>query len=177
MSNLQSHNDVNVKRDYRSRFYAWIKTLDGITRSERSLLKLLAKRADEDGVSRPRQDWMADELGVSVRTIKRAVAGLLKKGLIESDFRYSKRGYRTSNCYRICWEKSLAKSTPTRCQNEHPPRGQNGPDTYYSEGSDHVGKDGYGYTCNHLSVRADEVEGGEYAGDVLAWDAAWRHWQ
>lgn len=64
----------------------------------------------EDGVCWPSQARIAREASVSVRTVQRAVQGLIRKGYISSDPRHREDGGQTSSIYR--WLDGLVIAPP-----------------------------------------------------------------
>ena len=61
----------------------------------------LCDRADEDGICFPGQKRIAADLGLSVSTVKRAIADLEQSGHIEKTARYHTRNGRRSNLYNL----------------------------------------------------------------------------
>ena len=61
----------------------------------------LCDRADEDGVCFLGQKRIAADLGLSVSTVKRALADLEQSGHIEKTARYHTRNGRRSNLYKL----------------------------------------------------------------------------
>ena len=61
----------------------------------------LCDRDDEDGVCFPGQKRIAADLGLSISTVKRAIADLERSGHIEKTARYHARNGRQSNLYTL----------------------------------------------------------------------------
>lgn len=61
----------------------------------------LEQRANRDGICWPSQKRIAKDLGISVSTVKRAIADLEKRKYISSRVRHRKNGSWSSNEYVI----------------------------------------------------------------------------
>ena len=61
----------------------------------------LCDRADSDGMCFPAQKTIAADLGISLSTVKRAVADLESAGCLEKTARYYAKNGRRSNLYKL----------------------------------------------------------------------------
>ena len=73
----------------------------GLSSRAISVYIYLCDRADEDGVCFPGHRTIAADLGVSVSTVKRALADLEQAGCIEKTARYYAKNGRRSNLYKL----------------------------------------------------------------------------
>lgn len=73
---------------------------------EKTVLLLLAMHADKGGTCFPSQGRMAKDLGVSRKSVTRAIAALCRRGLIASEERHRDvDGGRTSSLYTLNFER------------------------------------------------------------------------
>ena len=61
----------------------------------------LCDRADSDGLCFPAHKTIAADLGISLSTVKRAVADLERAGCLEKTARYYAKNGRRSNMYKL----------------------------------------------------------------------------
>ena len=64
----------------------------------------LCDRADAEGMCFPGHKTIAADLGISVSTVKRAIADLEQAGCMEKTARFHRRNGRRSNLYQV-WKK------------------------------------------------------------------------
>lgn len=72
-----------------------------LTRSQRNILGFIAERSVLDGAARHTKKEIADAVGVSLKTVDRAIVKLRSEGLIEAIERRDDSGAQLSNEYRI----------------------------------------------------------------------------
>lgn len=80
--------------------YHWALRQD-VPPTERFVLSILADRSNHEGVSWPGYNNLAALTGYTTRTLKRAVAALEERGLLEIEARRTEGGRTTSNLYRL----------------------------------------------------------------------------
>ncbi|MFZ5592328.1 MAG: helix-turn-helix domain-containing protein [Bacillota bacterium] len=61
----------------------------------------LCRRADDDSQVFPTYAHIAEDVGVSQRTVRRAIDALIAAGLLLKEARYDRRGLQTSNLYTL----------------------------------------------------------------------------
>jgi hypothetical protein len=76
------------------------------------VLTVLGDAANEQGVCWPRISIIADKVGVSPRTVQRAVQHLVERGLITVKQRYRNDGSCSSNLYRLHLDRGVSLSPP-----------------------------------------------------------------
>ena len=77
-----------------------------LTHRAKTVYIYLRDRADADGVCWPGIKTIAGELGLSARTVQRALYDLEDAGLIVKKQRHRKNGSLTSNLYRLTKHKT-----------------------------------------------------------------------
>lgn len=77
----------------------WLLRDGGVSRNAKMLYLHLSSRVDERGISFPSQARLADEMGVSIPTVKRTLRELVKVGVIEVRTVRTETGRR--NHYRL----------------------------------------------------------------------------
>jgi GntR family transcriptional regulator len=92
-----------------AREWAWRQNLKPIPKS---VLVVLGDYANDAGVCWPRIATIADKVGVSPRTVQRAIQHLVQRGLITVDDRYRSDGSHTSNLYRLHLDQGVSVSPP-----------------------------------------------------------------
>lgn len=78
----------------------WARALK-LDRSSKAVLLDLAERANKDSQCWPSHQGIADALSITTRTVERAIKRLAEAGVLKPEYRYDKRGKRTSNCYTL----------------------------------------------------------------------------
>jgi DNA-binding transcriptional MocR family regulator len=91
-------------------------TVPKLTSSERLLFVMLADRADKNGNCFPSQEWMAKRTGLSLRTVVRAMKGLVEKGHMARQKRNSAAG-RSSDLLTLRLPSPSAKLASTNVPN------------------------------------------------------------
>ena len=94
---------------------------EDLSHREKTVYIYLRDRADASGVCWPGIKTIAGELGLSPRTVQRALADLEHRQLIEKRQRHRANGSLTSNLYRLTAEKNVTASRQggavTFCEN------------------------------------------------------------
>ena len=89
--------------------WAWRQNLKPIPKS---VLVVLGDHANDAGVCWPRIATIADKVGVSPRTVQRAIQLLVSRGLISVKQRYRNDGSHSSNRYRLHLDRGVSVSPP-----------------------------------------------------------------
>lgn len=97
----RAQDDVEVKSVPKRTLIRWASRVETEHASDRAVLLELAARSDARLMATPQQQWIAKAVRCCIRTVKNAVARLIKAGLIERKFRYDKRGKRCGCEYRL----------------------------------------------------------------------------
>ena len=73
----------------------------GLSHRARAVYMYLKDHADSDGTCWPGIRTIAAELGLSVSTVKRALADLCREGMVTKERRWRENGSLSSNLYRL----------------------------------------------------------------------------
>ena len=92
-----------------AREWAWRQNLKPIPKS---VLVVLGDHANDAGVCWPRIATIAEKVGVSKRTVQRALQHLVSRGLISVKQRYRNDGSHSSNLYRLHLDRGVSVSPP-----------------------------------------------------------------
>lgn len=87
-----------------------------LTMAELCVMIKLANIADKHGRCFPSQEWIADQLGITRKTVRTAMFGLERKGKIYRQERRDSRGFRTSDMVHFLGVKfglRTGKNLPT----------------------------------------------------------------
>ena len=84
-----------------------------LSHREKTVYIYLRDRADASGICWPGIKTIAGELGLSPRTVQRALGDLEHAGLVEKRQRRRKNGSLTSNLYRLKMKDEQEKSQPS----------------------------------------------------------------
>lgn len=122
---------------------AWAWEQADLAPVERLTLLALADRANTDGGCWPKLTTLADQVGSSRSTVKRAVERLVARGLVVSTPRYRADGSRSTNLYTLAMQAPTFAPAPADdppVQND-PGSGQNdpGPVHLQTRGPGHLG--------------------------------------
>jgi hypothetical protein len=91
------------------------------------VLTVLGDAANEQGVCWPRISTIANKVGVSPRTVQRAVQRLVERGLITVEQRYRNDGSCSSNLYRLHLDRGVSLSPPPDRSDTAPGHPRQGP--------------------------------------------------
>lgn len=97
----RAQDEVEVKSVPKRTLIRWASRVETEHASDRAVLLELAARSDARLRATPQQQWIAKAVRLSVPTIKRCIARLIRGGMIERKFRYDKRGKRCGCEYRL----------------------------------------------------------------------------
>lgn len=111
----------------------------GLSPVSQILYMWLAAYSDRDGESFPSRANLADDCGVAVKTIDRALRELISLGLVEKEYRYRGDGSQTSSLYRIILHGGGTKTSLGKDENVAPLT-QPYNSTIYKESYDSLGK-------------------------------------
>lgn len=73
----------------------------------KSVFVYLCRRADDESRAFPAYARIADDVGFSYSTVRRAIEELTKKGLLHKEARFDSRGFQTSNIYTLIRPSSV----------------------------------------------------------------------
>lgn len=107
-----------------AREWAWHQNLKPIPKS---VLVVLGDHANDAGVCWPRIAIIAEKVGVSKRTVQRAIHLLVQRGLITVEQRYRSDGSHSSNRYRLHLDRGVTVSPPPDGSDSTPGRPCQGP--------------------------------------------------
>ena len=87
----------------------------GLMPAEKLLLRILVDSMGDKNLCWPSLKTLAEEVGVTVRHLRRMLRHLETAGWIESEARFRSDRSQTSNLYRWCGPQDMGVSTPQTC--------------------------------------------------------------
>lgn len=133
----RAQDEVEVKSVPKRTLIRWASRVEVEHASDRAVLMELAARSDAKLRATPQQQWIAKAVRLSVPTIKRCIARLIRGGMIERKFRYDRRGKRCGCEYRLLppWVTQTSSTKGhelgvTVIPSEAPTRDHHDPSTY-----------------------------------------------
>lgn len=93
------------------------------TPSQRLVLLALADHADDDGVCWPGLKGLVQKTGLTMKTVRKHISGLVSKEIVVCTHRYRPDGSQTSNLYRLSLPGMKAPAVQTTADNggQRPP--------------------------------------------------------